>query len=337
MTEETQPVEATSFDEAVTQALERYSPTDAAIGQLAADYGELDVEGIDDKKGLALVHTARIDVRDKRVGVEKTRKALKKDALEFGRRVDAEAKRLTGLLTPIETRLHRIEKAVENEKQRIREEEERAERARQQARLDKLAALGDSTPAIEVLAMDEEAFGVRLANAQHAYDRRKAREEEERLAHEKAEAERKAKEAAERKELEEELAREREERRKAEEAAALAKAREQQEREAAEAQLAKEREELRAERERVAAEKRQVEIAQAKERAAQEERERIARQERAEAEHKRELERLAPQREKIQVFVERLRALPIPVVDVEDEILAIVESAAKEIEELLGG
>lgn len=82
-----------------------FSVSDAAIAQLAAEYMPLKIIDINDAAGFKRVHDARMNVKEKRVLVEKTRKELKADALEFGRKVDGEAKRLTSLLEPIESHL----------------------------------------------------------------------------------------------------------------------------------------------------------------------------------------------------------------------------------------
>ena len=69
-------------------------------------------------------------MKGKRVEVEKKRKELKADALEWGRKVDTEAKRIFGLLEPIETHLQTEENRVAQEKERIRQEKIEKEKAR---------------------------------------------------------------------------------------------------------------------------------------------------------------------------------------------------------------
>lgn len=113
----------------------KYSVTDEAINQMKTEYMVLTVSSLDDKEGFEKVHEAKIIVRDHRIAVEKKRVALKADALEYGRKVDAEAKRITALLTPIETYLQTQEDVIIKEKERIRlakikAEEERVARIR---------------------------------------------------------------------------------------------------------------------------------------------------------------------------------------------------------------
>lgn len=100
--------------------LQSFSVSDAAIAEMAEQYMPLTIAGVNDSAGFKQVHEARMVVKSRRVEVEKVRKALKADALEYGRKVDAEAKRLTGLLEPIEFHLESEEKRIQDEKERIR-------------------------------------------------------------------------------------------------------------------------------------------------------------------------------------------------------------------------
>lgn len=112
----------------VTNELARYSLTDAAIQKMSDEYLPLKIEGLKDKEGYAKVHAARMVVKGKRIEVEKTRKELKEDSLAFGRTVDAEAKRITGLLKPIEDHLSAEEGRIDEIKAEIKRKEEVAKR-----------------------------------------------------------------------------------------------------------------------------------------------------------------------------------------------------------------
>jgi chromosome segregation ATPase len=102
------------------RSLERFNVTDAAIAAMREKYMPLTIAGLDDACGLQAVHAARMVVKSHRVQVEKVRKDLKADALEYGRKVDAEAKRITAMLEPIETHLANAEGRIEAEKETIR-------------------------------------------------------------------------------------------------------------------------------------------------------------------------------------------------------------------------
>jgi len=83
-----------------TAPVVRYGVSDAAIADLRNEVGGLRADVDYDATRLALGRIVKL-----RTGVEKRRKELKEDALKWGRKVDSEAKRLTGLLEEIETPL----------------------------------------------------------------------------------------------------------------------------------------------------------------------------------------------------------------------------------------
>ena len=138
----TMEVIKTTLQEMISKALQEYNLPDEAIALLNKDYMALAVKGVDDKEGYKLCHDARMDIKSRRVEVEKTRKKLKEDALVYGKAVDTEAKRITAMLEPIESHLEAQEKIVDDEKARIKAEDERKAAEKVQARVDKLYDLG---------------------------------------------------------------------------------------------------------------------------------------------------------------------------------------------------
>jgi len=163
----------------------------SAVGQVA----ELTIAGVDDKEGLERVRRARLDLKKVRCEIEKKRKELKADAVEFGRRVDAAAKELTALVEPTEILLANRQDEVEREIAAIA--------ARKlQRRKDQLTQFGAIIfPGLEKIA-DEE-FEELVAAAQLAHQKRQQQEaeaaqarklEEERLAKEREELARQRKE-----------------------------------------------------------------------------------------------------------------------------------------------
>ncbi len=102
------------------QELVEFRRQDAAIAKLADECLPLKIAGIDDKKGFEVVHAARMQVKATRVGLEKTRVALKAEALAYGKAVDAEAKRLFDLIAPIESHLEDEENAVTEAKAQLK-------------------------------------------------------------------------------------------------------------------------------------------------------------------------------------------------------------------------
>lgn len=204
--------------------LREFSISDAAIAAMADEYLPLTIAGIDDAAGYKRVHDARMVVKNKRVEVEKVRKALKEDALKYGRMVDGEAKRITALLDPIESHLKEQEDAYNAEKERIKnaarlkaEAEARAKaeaeaarlRAEQEAEAERLRVerqkIEAERAAIEAQRRAVEAEQKRLADIEAAKRRaeelerakaeaaeRAKRETEERIAREAAAAKAKA-------------------------------------------------------------------------------------------------------------------------------------------------
>jgi len=163
----------------------------SAVGQVA----ELTIAGVDDKEGFERVRRARLDLKKVRCEIEKKRKELKADAVEFGRRVDAAAKELTALVEPTEILLANRQDEVEREIAAIA--------ARKlQRRKDQLTQFGAIIfPGLEKIA-DEE-FEELVAAAQLAHQKRQQQEaeaaqarklEEERLAKEREELARQRKE-----------------------------------------------------------------------------------------------------------------------------------------------
>jgi hypothetical protein len=224
----------------------------------------------------------RLRLKSIRVGAEKARKMLKDGLLREGRAIDAVNKVLVEVLQPHEQRMDEVEKA----------EERRLAAERKALHDERFALLGG--------VCDASAFGD--------------------IAAEKAEAERKAVEAAERQRLAEEAERQRVERERLaaeraeqERKAAAERAAIEAERRAAEEAARAERERVEAERAAVRAERERIEREQATRRAEQEraERERIA-AEQAEAERlaaEKRRAQLAPDADKIDAYADALAAL----------------------------
>jgi hypothetical protein len=120
----------------MSEQLVNYNITDAAIGEMREQYMRLRIVDLDDKDGAKAVSAARRAVKAKRCEVERLRKELKADALEWGRKVDSEAKRITEQLAPIEKHLEDEEARIENERARIAAEEEERRRAAEKAKME---------------------------------------------------------------------------------------------------------------------------------------------------------------------------------------------------------
>jgi septal ring factor EnvC (AmiA/AmiB activator) len=283
-------------------------------------YMELKVVDVNDKAGLKKVHDARMEVRRVRIDLEKSRKALVEDSVAFQKKVNAEAKRINGIIEPIETHLENQEAIVEREKERLKKIEEDRQREILTKRLNDLAAVGFAINPTFVQMMNEDDFGKLLAEKTAAFEAEqqrkieeaaKAEAERKRLAQERAEFERQKAEA-------DRLERERQavieaERKERERAEAEARAEIQRH----QAELKAERERLeRLEFERQAKERAEAEAKarverEAKEAAERAERDRIAEQERLarEAEEQNRIEAEKPDREKLRELAANLRSV----------------------------
>lgn len=332
---------------------------DAIVADLREKYMGLTIKGVNDRKGFDAVHDARMIVKKARVDVEKTREQLKKDVLERGRKIDAEAKRVTGLLAPIEEHLEAEEKAVTEERERIKREAEEARKFKIKQRFDALQACGYTGNMMTVpeMADDEFAAVLKQATAGKAERDRIAEEDRQRQA---AEAERLRRLEAEataeriRKEAEEAENRRKQEAELAAERARLAEVQRQQEAEAAR---------LRAEQQKIEAERqanvRAAELERAKQEAAERARaeaeQRHAREQeeaRLLAEHKSaqakadaaaaealrvKAEAERPHREKLLAVADAVGQITVPKGPRFAEVVEVLKAAAKEIRAIANG
>lgn len=123
-------------------AVVKFDITEAEISELRVKYMELTIKGMDDKLGFDAVHRARIDIKGRRVFVEKTGKAFREKAIKYQKDVITEEKRIIGLLAPIEDYLSDQENRVTEEVARIKAEAEAKIQAIFQARENRLLDMG---------------------------------------------------------------------------------------------------------------------------------------------------------------------------------------------------
>ncbi|MBE0435968.1 MAG: hypothetical protein IBX56_09215 [Methylomicrobium sp.] len=281
---------ATKQPETLPTKIEAYTPTALALADLSARYGDV-VFTVTTPAGMKQAKEARAEIKGYRVDLEKTRVAIKADALEQCRLIDAEAKRIKDALESLEGPINQQIKTEEKRKEQERIAAEKAEMARvqriQQSIIDlrnKPAALTGKPSAeiraelasVTALEITEDRYAEFIDHAQAAKNETvtalgRLAEDAERLEAERAELARLREEAEAR--AKEEAARKEEEQRLADE------------------QRAKEQAELQKERERLAKERAEHEAkvrAEAEQRA-REEAERKAEQERIEEDARRKL------------------------------------------------
>jgi chromosome segregation ATPase len=184
------------------QPLVRYSVSDAQLRSLVSKFKGLPA-GVNSQEGYDRVKKALKEVSGYRTNIEKWRTKMKAGALDYGRRIDAEAKRLTGIVLeaelPLKTAKQSIDdaearrareaaEAVERERLRVEEEarkakeaEERAAREAEQARLKQEAAkLAEERKSLEAERL-RVALERRLADAEQAKEAERLRKQRRQL------------------------------------------------------------------------------------------------------------------------------------------------------------
>ncbi len=130
-----------------------FSVTDAGIAELEAKHRGL-VVAHGDKKGYLALTQAIAEVRAARTDVEKRRKELKQDALDYGRLVDSTAKAITARLEAIELPLKDQKDEIDAEVARIKREKEETERARIAGIQSLIAAIANAPAALATSTAD---------------------------------------------------------------------------------------------------------------------------------------------------------------------------------------
>lgn len=154
-----------AIESALNDGLQELRRSDASIAEIADEFMSYKVQSVEDTEGYELCKSARSRVVTLRTSIEKKRQELKKPTLEFGRAVDAEAKRLTALIEPIESHLRSQESIVDDERKRIKAEKERREKAELDARVAAFAECGMSMPIEQLRMMPQWEFDAKLSSA----------------------------------------------------------------------------------------------------------------------------------------------------------------------------
>lgn len=128
--------------EKVKLELAKFGRADQAIAVLKSKYGELKVEGLEDKEGYKIARKAWSEVRGYRTGLEKKKKSIKEFYIKMGKAIDAEEERLVDLISPLEDHLYKIWKAIDEEKELEEKKKEEAELQQLQERVTELMAIG---------------------------------------------------------------------------------------------------------------------------------------------------------------------------------------------------
>ena len=149
-----------------------YNITNARIAELKIKYQDT-IEYSAVSRGIS-------EIRSLRTSVEKKRKELKADALEWGRKVDIEAKRITGMLLEIENPLKALKSKVDEEKARVKAEKDRLEKERIDAIKAKIEYIKQAS--LDVVGADVLTIrrkGVEIRNIEIEFDFQEFRNEAE--------------------------------------------------------------------------------------------------------------------------------------------------------------
>ncbi len=158
-----------------------FDPSVDQLQKIVAATSKITADDLSDDVQLALVHDTRISLRDARVKIEKTGKALRADALKYQKDVIAREKELLGIILPEEERLDAIEQQAKQIKERA------ARVALLPMRREQLAPFGAVIGDEAILDMDNDQFVSYLVDCQakkNEQDRLEIEAEKARLADE---------------------------------------------------------------------------------------------------------------------------------------------------------
>jgi len=196
-------IKVPTFDELVKTELTKFDDVVPKIEELKAQCLPLIINGLDDVDGYKAVSDALKFVVKKRTSIEDKRKELKADSLAYGKAVDARAKEITQMLSPIEEHLREQKEQVDAEFLRIEEnkvaEKQKVMEARHKSLLDVGMQLignqyvndiyGDysSLPAINLETLSDDDFIEHLAILTKLYliEDKKRTDEENKVAEER--------------------------------------------------------------------------------------------------------------------------------------------------------
>jgi hypothetical protein len=197
-------IKVPTFDELVKTELTKFDVVVPKIEELKAQCLPLTINGLDDVDGYKAVSDALKFVVKKRTSIEDKRKELKADSLAYGKAVDARAKEITQMLSPIEEHLREQKEKVDAELLKIEEQKEAHKQSVIKCRHNSLLNLGmlpigneyvnekygdySTFPIINLETLSDEDFLEHIAILTKLYeqDEKKRIDEENKVAEEKA-------------------------------------------------------------------------------------------------------------------------------------------------------
>lgn len=146
-----------------TGVIVEYNKTEAALAALRVKYSGI-VFDMATTKGDKEARAARLELVTLRTTLEKTRKGFKAPALEFGKKIDAEAARVTAEISVLEKFIDEQITADETRKAEEKAAKELAEAARVQVLRDKIAAIRGFVTKCQGISADRIANGIELVS-----------------------------------------------------------------------------------------------------------------------------------------------------------------------------
>jgi len=119
-----------TFEQLVDTELAKYDSVIPKVEELKEQYLSLRIKSIDDKENYQIVKDAIRFIVSKRTEIEEKRKELKANSIAFGKAVDARAREITSLITPIEEYLKDEKARIDFEIEEIKRKEEEAKQAK---------------------------------------------------------------------------------------------------------------------------------------------------------------------------------------------------------------
>lgn len=175
-----------TFDELVKTELTKFDTVVPAIEELKAELLPLVIKDLEDAEGYKAVSEALRFVVKKRTSIEEKRKELKADSLAYGKAVDARAREITQMLSPIEEHLRGQKEKVDAELLKIEEAKELEKQKVLQDKHNKLLSAGmqlignqyvnekygehSSFPAINIETLSDEDFDSHIAILTNLYN-----------------------------------------------------------------------------------------------------------------------------------------------------------------------
>lgn len=155
---------------------------------LKEEVENLKIESLEDRVGIRQVTEARKKLKAARVEIEKEGKSMRDPLTAINKNISSKEKELVDIIEPTEKSLKVKEDWVKAEEKRIEEESAAKEKARIQARIDRLAAYGFTIDIAFIEAIGDEDFEKVAENAKAEYEKEQISKAEQ------AEAERRQKE-----------------------------------------------------------------------------------------------------------------------------------------------